>query len=35
MLEGIGAIVEVIQNDPEEMEEKEGLNHYIRKLREM
>lgn len=35
MLDGIVAFVEDIQNDPEQMEEKEVVNHYIRKLREM
>lgn len=35
MLEGIVAFVEEIQNDPEQHEEKEVVNHYIRKLKEM
>lgn len=35
MLEGIVAFVEDIQQDPEQKEEKEVVNHYIRKLREM
>lgn len=35
MLEGIVAFVEEIQNDPEQKEEKEVVNHYIRKLKEM
>lgn len=35
MLEGIVAFVEDIQQDPEQQEEKEVVNHYIRKLKEM
>lgn len=35
MLEGIVAFVEDIQQDPEQKEEKEVVNHYIRKLKEM
>ena len=35
MLEGIVAFVEEIQQDPEQKEEKEVVNHYIRKLKEM
>lgn len=35
MLEGIVAFVEEIQNDPEQHEEKEVVNHYIKKLKEM
>lgn len=35
MLEGIVAFVEDIQKDPEQQEEKEVVNHYIRKLKEM
>lgn len=35
MLEGIVAFVEEIQQDPEQQEEKEVVNHYIRKLKEM
>ena len=35
MLEGIVAFVEDIQQDPEQKEEKEVVNHYIRKLREV
>ena len=35
MLEGIVAFVEEIQQDPEQHEEKEVVNHYIRKLKEM
>jgi hypothetical protein len=35
MLEGIVAFVEDIQQDPEQKEEKEVVNHYIRKLQEM
>ena len=35
MLEGIVAFVEDIQKDPEQQEETEVLNHYIRKLKEM
>ena len=35
MLEGIVAFVEDIQQDPEQKEEKEVVNHYIKKLKEM
>lgn len=35
MLEGIVAFVEDIQQDPEQKEEKEVVNHYIRKLKEL
>ena len=35
MLEGIVAFVEEIQHDPEQKEEKEVVNHYIKKLKEM
>ena len=35
MLEGIVAFVEEIQQDPEQQEEKEIVNHYIRKLKEV
>ena len=35
MLEGIVAFVEDIQQDPEQKEEKEVVNHYVRKLKEM
>ena len=35
MLEGIVAFVEEIQQDPEQKEEKEVVNHYIRKLKEL
>lgn len=35
MLEGIVAFVEEIQNDPEQHEEKEVVNHYIKKLKAM
>lgn len=35
MLDGIVAFVDDIQNDPEQMEEKEVVNRYIRRLREM
>lgn len=35
MLEGIVAFVEDIQQDPEQKEEKEVVNHYIRKLKEI
>lgn len=35
MLEGIVAFVEEIQQDPEQQEEKEVVNHYIKKLKEM
>ena len=35
MLDGIVAFVEDIQNDPEQMEEREVVNHYIRQLREL
>ncbi len=35
MLEGIVAFVEDIQKDPEQKEEKEVVQHYIRKLKEM
>lgn len=35
MLEGIVAFVEDIQQDPEQQEEKEVVNHYIRKLKEL
>lgn len=35
MLEGIVAFIEDIQHDPEQKEEKEVVNHYIKKLKEM
>lgn len=35
MLEGIVAFVEDIQQDPEQKEEKEVVNHYIKKLKEL
>lgn len=35
MLEGIVAFVEDIQQDPEQKEEKQVVNHYIKKLKEM
>lgn len=35
MLDGILAFVEEIQHDPDQHEEKEVVNHYIHKLKEM
>lgn len=35
MLDGIVAFVDEIQHDPDQMEEKEVVNRYIRRLREM